>query len=163
MTSVSRVLRTVLGVLCLVLTLASCGVSIPADPDDTLERVRQGTLRVGVSPQPPWTGVDAAGEPVGRDVDLVADFAAGLGAEVRWVVGGEEQLITALEHGDLDLMVGGLTKDTPWTDKAAVTRPYAHGVDATGEPIELVMATPMGENAFLRSLETFLFEQEQSR
>jgi polar amino acid transport system substrate-binding protein len=163
MTSVSRVLSTVLGVLCLVLTLASCGVSIPADPDDTLERVRQGTLRVGVSPQPPWTGVDAAGEPVGRDVDLVADFAAGLGAEVRWVVGGEEQLITALEHGDLDLMVGGLTKDTPWTDKAAVTRPYAHGVDATGEPIELVMATPMGENAFLRSLETFLFEQEQSR
>ncbi|HYI58631.1 MAG TPA: transporter substrate-binding domain-containing protein [Microlunatus sp.] len=156
-------LSTVLGVLCLVLTLASCGVSIPADPDDTLERVRQGTLRVGVSPQPPWTGVDAAGEPVGRDVDLVADFAAGLGAEVRWVVGGEEQLITALEHGDLDLMVGGLTKDTPWTDKAAVTRPYAHGVDATGEPIELVMATPMGENAFLRSLETFLFEQEQSR
>src|SRR5688572_14343275 len=108
MTSVSWVLRTVLVVVCLLLTLASCGVSIPADPDDTLERVRQGTLRVGVSPQPPWTGVDAAGEPVGREVDLVADFAAGLGAEVRWVVGGEEQLITALEHGDLDLMVGGL-------------------------------------------------------
>ena len=163
MVRMSGALRFALGVVCLVLAAPGCGVSIPADPDDTLERVREGTLRVGVSPQPPWTGVDAAGEPVGREVDLVADFAAGLDAEVRWVVGGEEHLVTAMEHGQLDLVVGGLTKDSPWSEKAALTRPYAQGVDARGEPIELVMATRMGENGFLRSLEAFLFEQERSR
>ena len=35
--------------------LTGCGVEIPADPEDTLERVRGGTLRVGVSPNPPHT------------------------------------------------------------------------------------------------------------
>jgi polar amino acid transport system substrate-binding protein len=152
MVSMPRALQTALAALWLLLVLAACGVSIPADPDETLERVRASSLRVGVSPQPPWTEVDSAGRPTGQEVALVADFAAELGAEVRWVVGGEEHLMTSLEHGDLDLVVGGLTKDTPWSDKAALTRPYATGVDATGEPVELVMATRMGENAFLRSL-----------
>ena len=34
-------------------------------------------------------------------------------------------LILALEHGDLDLVIGGLTADTPWTEHAAITKPYA--------------------------------------
>ncbi|HEU5484287.1 MAG TPA: transporter substrate-binding domain-containing protein [Microlunatus sp.] len=155
------VLRALVGLLLATLALTSCGLSVPADPEDTLERVTQGTLRVGVSPQPPWTGVDADGEPTGPEIDLVTGFAERLDAEVDWVVGGEEQLVTLLEHGDLDLVVGGFTADTPWSEQAAVTRPYHEGVDATGESVELVMLARMGENAFLRDLETFLHEWEQ--
>ena len=68
-------------------------------------------------------------------------------------------LILALEHGDLDLVIGGLTADTPWTEHAAITKPYAEATDPAGEPVKLVMAARLGENAFLLRLERFLRER----
>ena len=150
--------RVVVLVAALVLLTAGC-TSFPADPEDTLERVTDGLLRVGVSPNPPHTEVRGAAEPEGREVVLVRDFAATLPAEVEWTVGGEEMLITALERGDLDVVVGGLTADTPWSEHVAVTRPYAKATDAAGEPIELVLAARPGENAFLMRLEEFLISR----
>jgi ABC-type amino acid transport substrate-binding protein len=140
------------------LLTAACG-SFPADPEGTLERVTGGTLRVGVSLNPPHTEVRGAAEPEGAEVALVRNFAATLPAEIEWTVGGEERLILALEHGDLDLVIGGLTADTPWTEHAAITKPYAEAADPAGEPVELVMAARLGENAFLLRLERFLRER----
>jgi hypothetical protein len=40
-----------------------------------------------------------------------------------------------------------------------VTRPYVKIVDSAGEPTELVMAAPMGENAYLAALDAFLHEK----
>jgi hypothetical protein len=148
-----------LGALCVVVLLTGCGIEIPADPEDTLKRVRGGTLRIGVSPHPPYTVTVADGAPTGSDVELAAGFAASIGAQPVWVIGGEEPLIKALEHGDLELVIGGLTADTPWTEKAAITRPYAKVRDSTGQEVELVMAAPMGENAFLMALDRFLVSQ----
>jgi polar amino acid transport system substrate-binding protein len=139
--------------------VTGCGSALPADPDDTLQRIRGGTLRAGASINPPWTELAADGDLSGREVDLVEEFAGHLGAEVTWVVAGEEQLVTRLEHNALDLVVGGLTADTPWADKVAVTRPYVKIVDSAGEPTELVMAAPMGENAYLAALDAFLHEK----
>ena len=135
---------------------AGCGVSIPTDPEGTLERVSGGTLRVGVSPNPPWTVTSGNAQPTGSEVDLVTEFAASLPAQVQWTVGGEEPLIKALERGELDLVIGGLTSDTPWTEHAGVTKPYGEATDPAGERVELVMAAPPGENAFLLRLEKFL-------
>jgi polar amino acid transport system substrate-binding protein len=136
--------------------LAGCGVSIPADPEGTLERVTGGTLRVGVSPNPPWTEVTQDDDPTGTEIGLVEEFAATLSAEVSWTVGGEEALIKAMEHGALDLVIGGLTADTPWVAHAAVTQPYGEATGPHGDRIELVMAAPPGENAYLLTLEKFL-------
>ncbi len=141
--------------------LASCGLSIPVDPNGTLDRVTGGTLRVGVSPNPPWTEITEGGEPTGTEVGLVREFAATLPAEVSWTVGGEEALITAMEHGALDLVIGGLTADTPWEKHAAITKPYAEGTGPDGKRIKLVMAAPLGENAFLLRLEKFLLSKGQ--
>ena len=99
-----------------------------------------------------------AGDPAGIEPDLVRRFADGLQAQVTWQMGGEEMLIGELEHHRLDLVVGGLTADSPWTDKAAITKPYTEGPGPTGEPVGRVMAAPMGENAFLLKLEKFLLE-----
>ena len=131
---------------------------IPSDPDGTLDRVRDGVLRVGVSPNAPWTVVDG-GAPTGIEPDLVREFANGLRAQDEWRLGGEEVLILELEHQRLDLVIGGLTADTPWSDKAAITKAFAEGPDATGEVAERVMAAPMGENAFLLRLEKFLLSK----
>jgi len=59
-----------------------------------------------------------------------------------------------LEEGDLDLVVGGLTDQTPWADRVGVTRGYTDIEGADDRAI--VMFVPLGENAFLSELEGFL-------
>ncbi|GGC17188.1 transporter substrate-binding domain-containing protein [Cellulomonas carbonis] len=137
---------------------------IPADPRGTLDRVEGGFLRVGVSPNPPWTDLpEGLGDPLrpsGREVELVEDFAESLDAEVVWAAGSEEELLGDLETGALDVVVGGLTARSPWASHAALTRPYASVPGEKGEEELHVMATPMGENAFLVALERFLLAQD---
>ena len=140
----------------------SCG-SLPADPEGTLERVSGGTLRVGVSNAPPFTDVAGDGEPSGSEADLVREFAASLKAGVEFTESGEEHLMQQLEEGDLDLVIGGLSDSSPWTDKAALTRPYAEVTDGYGKQRKLVMAAPLGENAFLVRLEEFLAEHGEQQ
>lgn len=141
--------------------LSACTSSgYPADPDGTLDRVSGGTLRAGVVHHPPH--VDAAGaEPAGPEPDLIRSFAAAHGADVEWTVTGEEALMTALEKGDVDLVAGGLTSDSPWTTHASLTRGYAEAPGPDGEPVELVMAVPLGENQMLSALEAHLDDHAQ--
>ena len=136
--------------------LAGCGLTVPADPDGTLDAVTGGELRVGTSPDGELVEVSGS-EPRGTVVDLVEGFADRIDADITWTVASEETLVRMLETGDLDLVAGGLTPDTPWIDKAGVTRGYP-GIEGAGDR-ELVMLVPLGENAFLSSLETYLDEE----
>jgi polar amino acid transport system substrate-binding protein len=214
------------GAVLLAITIAGCG--IPRDPESTLDRVTGGTLRAGITASDPWTTLEG-GQPGGVEVQLVERFAEELGARVEWVDGSEADLIAALEVRELDLVVGGLTADTPWQQKAAITRSYATtrvvvavpasqpmpediaglrvaveaGTDAAGvledktdaipvrvadvtqvsgsavavdewlldnlglrdtgvhlTKVKHVMATPLGENAFLVRLERFLIDHQ---
>lgn len=148
----------------LVAACAGCASGLPRDPEGTLDRVQGGELRVGVSADPPWTEVAAPGatEPAvtGIEPTLVADFARALDAEVVWTVGGEESLVGDLADGRLDLVIGGLTEASPWTEQVALTRPYVTVPDAVGDAEPHVMAARMGENAFLVELETFLLAHD---
>lgn len=133
--------------------MTGCGISIPTDPDGTLENVTGGELRVGVSPDTDL--VDVAGAtPTGPLVDLVTTYAASLDASTDWTVDSEETLVGMLEAGDLDLLVGGFTEQSAWTDHAGMTRGYSGIEGADGRKI--VMLVPLGENAFLSDLERFL-------
>ncbi|HEY9357095.1 MAG TPA: transporter substrate-binding domain-containing protein [Arthrobacter sp.] len=147
---------TVLLTLATILALAGCG-NYPADPTGTLERVADGTLRVGASENGDW--VQVAGEDVqGTDADLVRDFAARIGAEVQWVSGTEHVLAEELKHGELDLVIGGLDDKTPWAQHGGLTRAYAESRDSRGALHKHVMLVPLGENAFLLELDRFLME-----
>jgi polar amino acid transport system substrate-binding protein len=111
-------------VVAVLLAVGAAGCGIPRDPESTLDRVRGGTLRAGITASEPWTTLEG-GRPGGVEVQLVEQFAHELGAKVEWVDGSEAELIGALEVRELDLVVGGLTADTPWQSKAAITRSYA--------------------------------------
>lgn len=139
--------------------LVGCGLSMPTDPDGTLDRVRGGVLRVGASPNEPWIAWSAEAEPAGPEANLVRRFAETIDARIEWSRGGEESLISQLERGELDLVVGGLTAETPWVEKAAITKPYATVRGEDGSDERHVMAAPLGENAFLVALEQFLLAQ----
>lgn len=145
----------VIGVACTV-GLVGCGLSVPADPDGTLTAVTEGELRVGVSPDPGLIEEDGAA-PSGPVAELVNDFAERLDAQPDWALGSEESLVRMLEAGKLDLLVGGFTDQSPWVDRAGMTRGYTQIEGADGRRI--VFLVPLGENAFLAQLETFLDEE----
>lgn len=130
------------------LATSSCG--LPRDPEGTLERVRGGVLRVGAVADPPWVGRDTD-HLRGVEVALARALAADLGAELRWNHGGETRLMAALQNFELDLVIGGITEDSPYADEVGFTRPYYQGH---------VLAGPPGENAWLMTLEAFLRAHE---
>lgn len=154
-----RPLRRVAALLTLIvmtLSVSACGISIPTDPDGTLDSVTGSTMHVGISPEPGLVEIDDAG-PSGPLVTLAEGFAASIDARIEWTVAAEESLVEDLETGNLDLAVGGFTDRTPWTDRAGITRGYT-GITGAGDR-SLVFLVPLGENAFLTKLEEFLDEE----
>ena len=133
--------------------LALIGCDLPHDPEGTYQRVRGGMLRVGITEHPPWTDWRDS-TPTGIEVELVQQFADRLDAEIEWTRSSESELLRALHRRELDLVVGGLTASTPWSDQVGLTRPYLTLADA-----EHVMAVPQGENRWLLELDRFLQSQ----
>jgi ABC-type amino acid transport substrate-binding protein len=166
--------------------VAAC--DLPHDPNDTLERVQKGVMRVGAIEAEPWVRWSELG-PSGIEVALIEEFAGELDARVEWIRGGESQVLLALSEERIDLAIGGLTKSNPWSDEVAFTRPYHRShLSITARPaadsarlvtvpqqklegrleqsplvsqeFEHVMAVPNGENAWLLRLETFLMSRK---
>lgn len=151
----SRELHTVV----LALGMTGCGVTVPSDPNGSLQSVSERSLRVGASLEPGL--IDSEGAALsGPLADLVEEFAAEIDTTVDWTAGGEESLVRMLEEGELDLVVGGMTDQTPWVERAGVTRGYTTIEGADGR--SLVMLVPLGENALLFVLEQFLDEKADS-
>lgn len=118
--------------LLVVPALMACG--IPRDPEDTLERVSGGTMRVGVTAADPFTVLEGEEPAGGVEVLLVEDFAASIDAEIEWITGSEEELLAALEVRELDLVIGGFTSTNPWSSKITFTHPYLTTFATVGVP-----------------------------
>jgi polar amino acid transport system substrate-binding protein len=138
---------------------AGCQGGFPADAQGTLERARGGELRVGISENPPFTQVAADGTVGGSEVDLLTEYAATIDAEIRWVPGGENVLAAAMQEGELDVVIGGLASDVPWTSQMALTRPYTTTQGPDGSTVKIAIGVTPGENALLVDLEHFLAER----
>ncbi|AFV90724.1 MAG: transporter substrate-binding domain-containing protein [Acidipropionibacterium acidipropionici] len=149
--------RTAVGLVLALLLCVTTGCSWPRDTSGSLDAASGGTLRVGVSVNPPFTTMEN-GEVGGSESTLVRGYARSIGADVRWRIGAESVLAEEMRNGDLDVVIGGLTSTSPWTDKMALTRPYRTVTAPDGSPVKMVMGAPLGENALLVSLETYLSE-----
>lgn len=144
--------------LILAMLLSGCGLTIPTDPNGTLDRATGSTLRVGASLEPGL--VERAGDELhGPLVSLTERFADSINARVEWTVAAEETLVGELERGDLDLAIGGFTDETPWIDRVGITRGYSNIAGSDGR--SLVLVVPLGENALLSKLESFIDEELQ--
>jgi polar amino acid transport system substrate-binding protein len=107
----------------------------------------------------------------GVEAQLVLSLARELGARVEWVRAPEARLLESLHDRGVDLVLAGLTADTPWAKKVALTRPYYTDTAAFGavpgaarpEPREErhVLAAPPGENAWLVRVERALHARER--
>lgn len=144
----------ILGMMLSGMPLSGCG-SLPRDREGTLDRLRGGQLRAGAAVNPPWVQVEN-GRLTGFEVDLVERWAARLGATVEWTRAAEPELFDALHHQELDLVVAGLDRSTPYASKAGVTRPYATSTDRHGKTRHHVIATRPGDSALLFALDRYL-------
>jgi polar amino acid transport system substrate-binding protein len=155
--------RSAVVVLVATIAATTAGCQFPRDVEGTLDRVQGGgTLRVGVSEHEPYVVLDAA-QPDGVEVRLLEDFARDLDARARFVRGGEEQLVEQLREGELDVVVGGITKRSPWKTEVAPTRPFATTHETIGGKDvkdDHVMLVRNGENALLVRLERYLLARE---
>jgi polar amino acid transport system substrate-binding protein len=128
--------RRLPAVVCALAALAA-GCQFPADPEGTLDRVAGGTMRIGVIHDPPWVILEEGSDPGGVEPELVRRFAETIDAEIEWVEGTEADLAAAMGGFQLDLMIGGLTREFPYVHDVAMTAPY---VDT-----EIELGLPPGE------------------
>ncbi|MBY8825438.1 hypothetical protein [Sphingomonas colocasiae] len=103
----------------LLATLAACQ-DYPRDIGGTLDHIRaERVMRVGL----------VAGEAETRDRAAITAYldrvgrAAGARSEI--VRGAAEPLLLRLGHGQLDLVIGDMTEDSPWIADAMVIEPIA--------------------------------------
>lgn len=137
----------------MVLVLAT-GCGLPLDSEGTLERVRGGTMRVGVVHHPPWVDVRGKGGLKGSEVDLVRRLADEFGAQVEWSIGGESELMHELQRHRLDLVIGGIPEQSVWKARIGRSRPHDHdGAQA------IILACPPGENGWLLQLDRWIARQ----
>lgn len=73
--------------------------------DDILEN---GTLRVGVAEFVPWTIETESGALVGFEIDIAEKLATDMGVKAKFSKFEWEEIIPALQRGDIDLIAAGM-------------------------------------------------------
>jgi len=126
-------MRTLL-VLATLLSLAGCRSSAPPDETPALLRVASDL------DNPPFAFLDPIGLPAGRDVEMMGYLAEALDVELEWVQLPFDQLLPAVEQGDVDLACATLGITVERARRVAFSRPYFHTRllvvvrDGVGEP-----------------------------
>jgi polar amino acid transport system substrate-binding protein len=84
-----------------------------------------GELRVGLSGnQPPLNMTNKSGEIIGLEVDLIKTLAESMGLTARFVVKPFADLIPAIERGEVDVVISGMTITPERNARVAFAGPY---------------------------------------
>ncbi|MFC1817124.1 transporter substrate-binding domain-containing protein [Thermodesulfobacteriota bacterium] len=110
-------------VLCLVFSLM---VVVNASAGPVIERIlKKGELVIGTSgSQPPMTATTKKGEIIGLDADISRAMAAAMGVKVRFVIKPFPKLLPALQAGQIDMVLSGMTITPKRNQKVAFVGPY---------------------------------------
>jgi polar amino acid transport system substrate-binding protein len=105
---------------------AGAGVGTAGAPVSTLSRVtRRGELILGTSGNmPPMTQALADGKVVGFDIDMARLMASGMNVKLNIKILPFDQLLPALERGDIDVVISNLTMTPERNLHAAFVGPY---------------------------------------
>jgi polar amino acid transport system substrate-binding protein len=116
------VLRT-LGVLLLAVAVTAPAL---ADSAPVLNRiVERGEFRVGMSgAQPPFTAYSKQGDMIGFEVDLAKLLADAMGVRLTIIQRPFPQLLQALDKGEVDAVMSGMTMTPARNLRAAFVGPY---------------------------------------
>ncbi|WP_101758581.1 transporter substrate-binding domain-containing protein [Oceanicoccus sp. KOV_DT_Chl] len=107
----------------LLLTSFSVNAAQPSNRDFS-KIIASGELRVGVSIFPPWVMRAKDGELIGSEIDMARRLAADMGLRPELGLYEWEQLIPALEKGDIDVIVSGMGIKPSRALRVNFSRPY---------------------------------------
>lgn len=126
--------------LLLAASLAACS-DIPKDAEGSLKRIREEkSFRVGL--------ISGSDDREGRGRRLIA--AAEAGATPQVTTDAAEHLLTRLEEGEIDLVVGAMAKKSPWATKVHASKPLSPAAEK--DSVSLVALARNGENAWISLL-----------
>ena len=100
---------------------------------------RGRALRVGVAPTYPPVIFEQDGEIVGIEADLARGIGARLGRRIVFERLGEHELLEALERGEIDIVMSGLSITPEREGRVRFVAPYMHA----GQ-LALIRATDLG-------------------
>lgn len=121
---------TLLAAMILLALLGCVGATKSSDPESVPSRglahiARTGEIRVGTSgEQPPLTMTTRDGDPIGLDVAFARVLAQAMGVEPRFVQLPFGQLLGALETGEVDLVMSGMTINPERSSRVTFVGPY---------------------------------------
>jgi len=118
-------LTKVVSVLAAVL-LATTSVSAASGSSPVLERISKSkTLRVGMSgAQAPFNMTNRDGKIIGLDVDLAQVLSSSMGVELEIVPMSFAKLLPALEDGEVDIVMSGVTATLERNTRVPFVGPY---------------------------------------
>lgn len=113
-------------VLIAVLSVLSVIFVVTASAGPALDRiVKKGELVVGTSgSQPPMIARTKKGEIIGLDADISREMAQAMGVKVKFVLMPFTKLLPALESGQVDMVLSGMTITPKRNQKVAFVGPY---------------------------------------
>jgi len=122
-------LRTISLALLGALALLACSTPVRLGSEPAATRIDQilerGELRVALSGnQPPLNMKNRRGEVFGLEVDLMRELADSMGVELRFVEIPFAELIPAVEQGEVDLAISGMTITPERNARVAFAGPY---------------------------------------
>lgn len=132
-------MKTGILVFSLVTGLVACS-DIPKDTEGSLQQIRtERVFRVGL--------IAGSSDEEGRGRRLIEAVAAEAEAKPAITAGAAELLLTQLEDGELDLVVGTMAAKSPWAVKVHASKPLSPSADKA--PTSLVAMARNGENAWI--------------
>lgn len=112
----------------LTLVAALCVVAASSATAGTLQEVlSRGNLRVGVTLAEPWAMRTDDGEFEGFEVDVARMLAADMDVSINFLRYDYDEIVRALEAGEIDLIAAGLTVTPERALHVNFSNPYATG------------------------------------
>ncbi len=112
-------------ILALTALVALAGTAAAQGSKNLSRIVESGELRVGLSAnQPPLNVRSKSGDIIGLEPDLARLLAGSMGVKVKFVARPFSELIPALEKGELDLVMSGMTITPERNLRVAFVGPY---------------------------------------
>jgi len=144
-----KIANVIAALLLLLPALAGC--DLPRDPQGTLDKVRGGTITVGVNAD------DEPADP--RERAALERLAGDVGADLSFRVDELHTLIADLEGGRIDMIAGHIPKTTPFAEKVGLSASVSR-MTLGDDEVKTVFAVRKGENGFLTAVETAIGETQ---
>ena len=121
-----RTFQRVLLLLLVAVFAVSCTHMGGATGSSNLDRIaKSGVLRVGTAANmPPLNMMDKSDVPMGLDVDLARYIAGAMGVELSLEIKSFAELLPALEAGEVDMIISGMTITPERNMRVAFAGPY---------------------------------------